>query len=66
MSVVCLLLEPQEKASMEAEQGDVQQLAALQADASNKASGYEARKRAKLTSDDSKAGDAGRQAVNEH
>lgn len=44
---------------MDAEHGDLQQLAALQAAASHKQEDFEARKRAKLTADGSKQGDAG-------
>jgi hypothetical protein len=44
---------------MEDEQGDLQQLAALQADAAHKERDFEARKKAKLASEGSKAGDAG-------
>lgn len=48
-------------AGMDTEQGDLQQLAALQAAASDKQQDHEARKRAKLTTDgvSSKQGDAG-------
>ncbi|KAF6261306.1 hypothetical protein COO60DRAFT_1699870 [Scenedesmus sp. NREL 46B-D3] len=45
-------------AAMEDGQEDLQQLAALQAGAAHKAADFEARKKAKLASDGSKAGDA--------
>jgi len=44
---------------MDDEQEDLQQLAALQASAAHKATDFEARKKAKLTSEGTKAGDAG-------
>eukprot|EP00879_Flechtneria_rotunda_P015386 GHRR01016085.1.p1 GENE.GHRR01016085.1~~GHRR01016085.1.p1 ORF type:complete len:427 (+),score=152.48 GHRR01016085.1:171-1451(+) len=48
----------EEKATMEAETGDLQQLAALSASASSKQSDFEARKRAKLTDEGTTQGDA--------
>uniref|UniRef100_A0A383VGF9 CP-type G domain-containing protein n=1 Tax=Tetradesmus obliquus TaxID=3088 RepID=A0A383VGF9_TETOB len=50
--------EERNAAAMDDEQEDLQQLAALQASAAHKATDFEARKKAKLTSEGTKAGDA--------